>query len=336
MAVLYVVSDEAGAGKTALCVSLVHELRERGAAAYAIKLLTSARAGSSDPDARIFQHLLGQPEADWPFPGAKKTIGPALSGKIEEALNAAREGHDTLIAEGAAGLTDEVSARMAELLDARVLVVERYREGLEPADMRKWSELFGDRLLGLVINGLTRYRTHDVQSRIVPGLSSDGLRSLGAVPEERRLLGATVAQIASHLNGRFAVGEEMTNGLVEHFLVGGMGLDSGDIYFGLREHKAVIVRGDRPDIQMAALTTPTQCMVFTKGIEPIEYVSYEAELEQVPIIVVPTDTLDTMTALNTLQESASFDHPGKVERYAELLLSYVDLGYIYEALGLSV
>ena len=65
--------------------------------------------------------------------------------------------------------------------------------------------------------------------------------------------------------------------------MGGWGLDAGELYFGLRESKAVIVRGDRPDMQMAALTTPTTCMLLTQGIEPIEYVRNEAELEEVPI-----------------------------------------------------
>ena len=67
------------------------------------------------------------------------------------------------------------------------------------------------------------------------------------------------------------------------------------------ENKAVIVRGDRPDLQMAALNTSTACIVLTKGVEPIEYVRYEAEQEEVSLIVVETDTP---------QHHGHAEHPG--------------------------
>ena len=120
-----------------------------------------------------------------------------------------------------------------------------------------------------------------------------------------------------------------------NFMVGGMGMDSGEAYFGLRDNKAVIVRGDRPDIQMAALATPTTCMVLTHGIEPIEYVAYEAELEDVPVMVVESDTLSTMAALNTPAGSMWFDHPAKVERFTALLKQHVDVSTIYDGLDVA-
>jgi BioD-like phosphotransacetylase family protein len=166
-------------------------------------------------------------------------------------------------------------------------------------------------------------------------MSSAGLASLGVIPEDRRLLSLTVSQIAAELHGRYVLFEELGDRLVEHFMVGGMSLDSGEPYFRLRENKAVIIRGDRPDIQMAALQTPTACMLLTNGIEPIEYVAYEAEQERVPVIVVEPDTLSTMDALGTVSSRASFDHPSKLERFGELLEEHVDLAAIYAGLGLA-
>ena len=48
----------------------------------------------------------------------------------------------------------------------------------------------------------------------------------------------------------------------------------------------MIVRGDRPDVQMSALGTDMECFILTNGLEPIEYVKYEADEEEVSIVIV--------------------------------------------------
>jgi BioD-like phosphotransacetylase family protein len=159
--------------------------------------------------------------------------------------------------------------------------------------------------------------------------------TLGVIPEDRTLLSVSVGRLATHLGGRYLIGEELPDRLVEHFLVGINGMDAAGEYYGLRDRKAVIVPGDRPDIQMAVLQTPTACLLLTRGIEPIEYVTTEAELEEVPIVLVESDTHATMAALNTIQESARFDHPAKLERYSELLDQHVDTAAIRAGLGLA-
>jgi BioD-like phosphotransacetylase family protein len=120
---------------------------------------------------------------------------------------------------------------------------------------------------------------------------------------------------------------------VEHFLIGGLILDWGVLYFERFSNKAVIVRGDRPDIQMAALGTPTSCIVLTGGHSPIQYVSYEAGEEEVPLIQVEADTLSTAAALESLQEKALFDHPMKQEQFRELMSQHVDWDALYRSLG---
>ena len=187
-----------------------------------------------------------------------------------------------------------------------------------------------------MINGLTRYLGTDARTRLLPSMESEGPVCFGIIPEDRRLLGVTVGQLAEHLNGRFIGGEQNTDAVVEYLMVGGMGMDPGELYFGSRENKAVIVRGDRPDVQMSSLTTPTACMVLTKDIEPIEYVKYEAEQEEVPIMVVETDTLTTMDALASLLGRARFDHPVKLSRFADLVQKHVDLKALYSELELEV
>ena len=103
----------------------------------------------------------------------------------------------------------------------------------------------------------------------------------------------------------------------------------------MREDKAVLIRGDRPDIQMSALATPTACLISTQGMEPIEYVRYEAEEEEVAIMIVEDDTLTTMASLGALMENARFDHPDKVKKYAELLDEHLDYPKLLDSLGVG-
>ena len=336
MTVLYVTSDERGAGKTALCAALADAMKRRGKRAAVFKPLSEATGAELDPDVAIFSQLLGQPDMDWPYPALDGGLAPKLLKDIRAASKKLLEEHDLLLIEGSSRVSGEDSAQLVDALDAKVLVVARYRPGLKGSRLTSWRELHGERLLGFVINGLTSHQGAEAGARLLPSMSAEGLVSFGVIPEDRRLLAVSVGQLASDLKGRFITGKEFTGGLVEHFMVGGLGMDNGVDYFALRENKGSIIRGDRPDIQMAALQTPMLCMVLTQGIEPIEYITYEAELEEVPVIVVQTDTLTTMDLLNTVLDGARFDHPAKLERLSELLREHVDLEAIYAALGLDL
>ena len=335
MAILYVVSDKEDAGKTALSVTLAHRLQLEGKRVAVFKPV--ARDGlttDSDPDPAIYRKLLDRIPRGWP---PHQPQG-GLTADVFEGLKAAvdRESKGTVVvAEGSCGLSREAHEQVADALDAKVLIVAGYREDLSASELKPWKELFGERLVGFVINGLTRYKGTDSRTKLLPSLESEGLTCLGVIPEDRRLLGVSVRQVAEHLQGRFIACEERSEALVEHLMIGGMGMDPGELYFGLRDNKAVIFRGDRPDLQMAALNTPTACMVLTKGIEPIEYVKYEAEQEEVSVIVVETDTLETMDSVSTLVEGARFDHPLKLSRFAELLDEYVDVASLLSSAGLA-
>ena len=92
-------------------------------------------------------------------------------------------------------------------------------------------------------------------------------------------------------------------------------LDWGPHYFGSKENVGVVVRGDRPDVQLAALQTDTvRALVLTKGIPPIEYVYYEANQRGIPVVVVPDDTAAAAAKLDSLLPLIEFDHEDKLKR----------------------
>ena len=110
-------------------------------------------------------------------------------------------------------------------------------------------------------------------------------------------------------------------------------LGPGADYFGRSERKAVIVRGDRPDIQMAALGTPMQCLILTGGHHPIQYVKYEAEEEEIPVVLVQSDTVTATKNLETLFQHTTVHHLDKADYFAQLLAETVDVEVLKDALA---
>lgn len=331
MSILYVVSDRQGAGKTALCASLAHLLRAQGKRAAAFKPVAD---GASDNDDAIYAALLG---ADTPPPSNADAVD-----EIAAAARRLSDANEIVIAEASNSLTTAQSQRIAEALDARVLALASFDATLSDADVAAVAAPFGERLAGYVVNNLTQYMRTQAQAELVPAIAAAHTPPavvFGLIPEDRRMLGVSVSQLAAHLGGEFADGEFAQDEgdaecLVEYLMVGGMSLDPGEYYYGIHDNRAAIVRGDRPDLQMSALGAPgrTACLVATNGITPIEYVRYEAEQEETPIIIVETDTLDTMDRLDTLIDGSRFDHPRKLERFAALLTEHLDLPRLIAAI----
>ncbi len=323
MNAIYILSDQVGAGKTALAVTLASLARREGISVavlspfdhlhdeYYAKLLGQARNGEHTAS------LADSPES------------------VAQRCRRAAEGKDSLIVDGSADVGIETQQEIVEALDAHVVGITQHVQGKSAADISDWARAFPERLIGVVVNGRTQYQGTEVTSRFIPDLEALGIRTLGVIPEDRKLVSCSIDQIVQHLDGRYLLGEEYGDRIIEHFLVGGMGLDRGTLYFGIREDKGVIVRGDRPDIQMAALHTPTSCLILTNGTEPVEYITHEADLEETPIVIVDTNTLDTMQALSTLQERARFDHPDKLARFSSLLRQHVSLGPVFDRLGIK-
>jgi hypothetical protein len=93
----------------------------------------------------------------------------------------------------------------------------------------------------------------------------------------------------------------------------------------------VVTRGDRPDIQLAALQTSTSCLVLTNNINPLPNILSRAKAVKVPVVMVKDDTVRTMEAVEGVLDKAKFSHEKKVERLAQLLGQHLDLESIRRA-----
>lgn len=323
MSILIVASDRDGVGKTAAVLGLAELSRRRGEDAVAVEQFAS---GADDADL-IATLIAADPALDGLspfFPAGEPPPSADDWRDFARSLGEAADGADAFI-ELPSSFGVQGVAVAADALDARVLALAGFRRELDGADFAGWRDALGDRLAGVLVNGVTRYLGSEARERIAPSFAAAGVHCVGMIPEDRLMLSATVEDVRAALGGRYVVEDGDIHKPLERFQVGVMSLDPGQLRFGLYENNAVVVRGDRPDIQMSALDSSIACMILTCGIAPIEYILYEAREEETPVMVVETDTLATMDALNGATARATAAAPLKAARFADLLESRADL-----------
>ena len=324
MTIIYVTSDVEGAGKTAFSTTLAKILSDKGQNVSLVRLSSSDKVNSENLENNIgiFKNL--------PFEIIHSDEKSAV--KLIKTLD---KKNDVAIIDGYSGLNNKLSIELTKILNPKIILVSQYNPNLNILQLTSPAkDIFGDSLIGLIINKRTKHMGNHVAKSLIPSIESTGIQALGVLPEDRRMLGLTVDQLKNHLNGIYTgfLNDSMKYYLIEHFLIGGLILDWGVHYFNTRANKAVISRGDRPDIQMSALSTPTSCLIATSGITPLEYVQYEAEQEEVPIIVVEKDTLSVAADLETIYQKCKFDHMLKLERFTQLVHANIDLQTILKIL----
>ena len=323
MPALLVVSTSPGAGKTAFAATYSARLLADGATVS----LGKAFGAVDDVDAAAMKTLVAGAKAIDPIAAS----GAPSEDQVRQAAQAAGGSGASAVAviEGLSGEHDS-NRLLADELDAGVVLLAGQSEYISAIES---APAYGDRLVGIVINNAPRHQGHDLESEIVPALEAAGLPYIGAIPEDRRLVAVTARAMHECLGGEWLEWEEHADELVETVLIGGIVLDWGPHYFSSQENAAVLVRGDRPDLAIAALATPIKALILTRGVKPVEYVYYEADKRQVPVTVVDKDTQEAAEELERFLEYSHFDHPAKLERFSDLAAERLDLDRIDSAVA---
>ena len=317
MATLIIASISNHSGKTALAAALAVKLGTEDAPVAIGKAVS--RDSAVESDVGVFEHLL---------PG-----NPSVSGAVGEiASNISNLTTSTKISIVEGSSDTESNLQLANDTDGLVLLVARYGE-----EISNIADAYGSRLAGVVVNAMPKYRSEDADDGIPQGLREKGINLLGYIPDDRRMLSPKLGHVAEFLDGQFLSGDDQSDQLLDNFLIGGLVLDWGPFYFATRNNTGVIVRGDRPDVQLAAIQTDTtRALLLTKGVRPVEYVIYEAGQRGIPLIVVPGSTHDVAEKLEGLQPQVGFDHEDKLHRMVELVSEHLDISALEDQLAQPV
>ncbi|WP_049927119.1 phosphotransacetylase family protein [Halopiger goleimassiliensis] len=340
---LLVASLEESTGKTGITLALAQLAHENGDSVGYMKpkgtRLESNVGKTLDEDPLLARELLDL-EAELhdlePIVYSPTFVEQAIRGRedpdelrdrVGEAFETLAADRDRMFVEGAGeydvgGIVDLTDADLAELLDARVLLVAPYEVPGDVDDVLAAARTFGDRLVGVVFNDVPDAAYDQLETDVVPALESRGVEVVGVLPSERDLSGVTVAELAEELAAEVLV-EEGTDAYVERFTVGAMSADSALRHFRRTKDAAVITGGDRADVHTAALEAPgVRCLILTGGHRPSGTILGKAAEAELPILAVQTDTLTTVERAEDVVRSGRTRDAETVDRMRTLLTDH--------------
>ena len=107
--------------------------------------------------------------------------------------------------------------------------------------------------------------------------------------------------------------------------------DPGQSYFDRTKANAIIVRSDKPDLQLAALNTGPICLIVTGGLPVLSYVLERVADEEIPLVRTKLDTTQAVGAIEGLFGSRPFSGSPEKLRRIEGLLAGVNVDALVSA-----
>ena len=136
------------------------------------------------------------------------------------------------------------------------------------------------------------------------------------------------------LKAELLSGIDQEDNTVEEFCISTMNMENDIKYFRDTKCNAVIVSGDRVEIQLAALESQIECLILTGKLYPPDIVLSKAEELNVPVLVVRDTSLETSRKIERLRKHFGLYTPSKIDEAIKLVQKNVNIKSIYKKLGL--
>jgi BioD-like phosphotransacetylase family protein len=224
--------------------------------------------------------------------------------------------------------------RLMELLNARALFVERYECGFCVDFLLEFKNIVGKPMIGVVFNKVEAIHLGEIEEFVSPFLQRGEIEVFGSLPNDPFLGAVEVKELAEHLAADVICGRDGLNTYVETFLVGGMQVDKFISYLAKSTGAAVIVGGDRTDIQLVAIENKVRCLILSGNLYPSETIIARAEVKGVPILVAREDTYSVARKVEGTAGSLSTSRREKVDHGIKLIDQTLDFKNLYERLEL--
>jgi BioD-like phosphotransacetylase family protein len=287
MPALLLVSAEPLAGKTTIAAGLARRLASQGKSVSLRRIADDEHAQS---DGATFAAVAG--------------------------ISRDHAGSEVVLIEAAAG---EAASSLAELPDSRALVIADASAGVDA--LADYCRQAGDRLMGVIINKTPAKRLQG----LLADAKAAGVEVLATLPEDRLLAAPVLRDVvtalaaqAEHLDGR---------GLrpLDRPVIATISADPGQGYFARYDASAVIVRSDKPDLQLAALNAGADCLIVTGGLPILSYVLERAEEDEIPLVRTKLNTIEAVHKIEATFGLLPFaGGEAKTQRIA-MLLTDLDL-----------
>ncbi len=252
-----------------------------------------------------------------------------LMPKVKKAFAAISQGKDLVLIGGAetvwlGNFLGISGFKVAQTLEAKVILVNKYTAEFFLDTVSEAKETMQDKLLGVVINWVKEEQKRDIEELVVPWLEKNDIPVLGVIPYDAFLTAVSVAELCERLGGKVITGQEGLSNFVQNYLIGGMEVDKFTEYLRRIPDVAVIVGGDRSDIQLVSIEERAKCLVLTGNLMPNEIIISKAEQRGVPIILLRDDTYIAAQKIQDIATRLSLKEKEKVERGLRLVNEHFD------------
>ena len=307
-------------GKTSCALGLTESLNNKGYKSTCIELFNS---NNESIETSFIKQLHPNHIGSFPY-----NLSLENKNEILEDINKFKDTTDYLIID-APSLNEtphEITKFLIEIPEISIVLIIK----LETTDsiatiqekLNNASKITENNISGVIFNSVPKYSERGLESHIVELTKNSTISVLGSIPQSRTMKGITSSNILDITEGILTAEhpiEYYESKIIERIMIGGMVLGSGKEYFNRFNNKAVVVRGNRPDIQMAAINNNTSCLIFTGEHTITDYIKYHASEEEIPIISVNASTHETLNLISSQFIQLNLLHKSKIEHLSKLI-----------------
>ncbi|HPR98696.1 MAG TPA: AAA family ATPase [Methanomassiliicoccales archaeon] len=283
-----------------------------------------------DQDAYLMRHMLKSDKPEEVLcPFAYDVFRAASMDEVKAAYEKAACDCEMMLIEGTrevtTGYMNDVSGlAIAEATGSDLILISTSEAAAldKIAMLYKLSKNYKINVKGVILN-----KTDDLS--VANFLESKGIKVLGCVPHIPEMTYFTVKEVAEALSANVIVGEGHMDKVVEGVFIGAMTMETALKYMRRHRRKAIITGGDRSDIQLAALSTDTSCLILTGGMYPANQVVSKAYEKGIPILVTRYDTLATSEMVEHLIARIEPQDAEKVRLVEKAVADNVDLEAVF-------
>lgn len=223
---------------------------------------------------------------------------------------------------------------VVKALGIKAMIIDRYVKELNYDYLIAMKELLGDQLLGVLLNDIPPVFKEELDTLLHPFMESKGIKVLGKIPSDPLMGAIKVADLADRLGGKIITAQDKSERVVENFLIGTMQVENFMTHFRKSKKSAIIVGGDRSDVQLVALEGQCQCLVLTGNLYPNDIIMTRAEVLEVPIVVVRDDTFTVAKKMEAILSRHKLRDVIKIQHGSQLVSSIIDFQFMKEKLGI--
>jgi len=264
---------------------------------------------------------------------------PDMLGEIKDAYETLSRDKDVMLICGSGSFLHSgkvchaAGIDIVQELDSRVILVDRFFNEFYYDYILSAHEHLGDKMLGFILNSVPESRMENVNELLIPLLEDRGIHHLGTIKEDPILNSITIGDLSRSLGGKIITGLNQERKMIQNFLIGTMQVENFMTYFKKNKDAAIIVGGDRSDLQLVALEGKCPCLILTGNLYPNDIILTRAEALEIPIITVRDDTYTVAKNMENILSSIKVRDDFKILHGEKLIQSHLDLGTIKKSIA---